>query len=171
MDYGQKGQPSDEPQFFTAGVGDIPADQNLYGAEDNLDLTNETISWAPDRDARSLGNKAIFSTKESAPQDGVISSEQLHEMVDLAPPPGFPTSNLDSSDVAPAPTAISFNPKLIRTDGDRISRTAILEVNNVISKLSQTGNAADFYASVRGDADHPGMVRSNLKNSYNREVA
>ena len=171
MDYGQTKQPID-PQFFTAGVGDLPASQNTYEAENNLDLTNEATSWAT-RDLRGIGNKAIFSAEdpsdatETINQEAITvdSKESLPEIIDVVAPP---TANLESD---PAAKIIPFDPKLIRTDGDRISSGTVSEVNHVISKLTQTGKASDFYATIRGDETHPGMVRENLKNSYNREVA
>jgi hypothetical protein len=76
---------------------------------------------------------------------------------------------------APAPDAMPnvipvFDPKLIRTEGDKISRATLVEVEKTEAKFYQTGDTAEFYASIRGDENNPGMVRNNLKNSFNREV-
>lgn len=172
MDYTRKGQSVYEPKdFFTSGVGDIPANQNTFESENNLDLTNNQTSWDQGeirQNVRSIGNTAISTPEvlKSGEQDYL--EYQPHEMVEVIAPP-----NMEPSDaiIKDAISAVHFDPKLIRTDGDRIGKTALTEVDNVIQGLNQTGDAADFYATVRGDNNHPGMVRANLKNSYNREVA
>ena len=170
MDYNQKGQLTNEPNsFFTSGVGNIPADQNIYEKENNLDLTNNQAPWntnvIPPENIRAIGNRAISSS------EGFIESRVENQ------PPEEKTESVTTIDTFAPSTLndtiekISFNASLIRTDGDRINKSAISEVDDVVSKLAQTGNTADFYATVRGDEKHPGMVRANLKNSYNREVA
>ena len=162
-------QPTDNQAFFTAGVGNIPADQNSFESENNLDLTNNSTSWAPEHDMRSIGNKAILSPEIPTSQPETNTpidnpKDTLQETIDVLAPP---TSELSQ----PTTGSTAFDSKLIRTDGDHISKKAISEVDHVISKFTQAGDAADLYATIRGDDTHPGMVRDNLKNSFNREVA
>ena len=64
MDYGQKQSTDGSQAFFTAGVGNLAAEKNTYEAENNLDLTNDATSWAPEHDLRNIGNRAIFSPEE-----------------------------------------------------------------------------------------------------------
>lgn len=169
MDYGQKQSTDGSQAFFTAGVGNLAAEKNTYEAENNLDLTNDTTSWAPERDLRNIGNKAIFSPEEiQNPEEktGTKNPANPGEMIEMVAPPG-----VDLTEKIDTKNPIAFDPKLIRTDGDHINRRTISEVNHTIAEFNQTGNAADFYAAIRGDDNNPGMVRNNLKNSYNREVA
>lgn len=172
MDYTSKGQTVYEPKdFFTPGVGDIPVSQNTFEAENNLDLTNNQASWNQGetyQNARNLGNTAISTPDTLGHKEQDYLQPQSHETVEVTTPPNI---RLSDEITEGATNVVHFDPKLIRTDGDRIEKSALAEVDNVISELNQTGNAADFYATVRGDDSHPGMVRANLKNSYNREVA
>ena len=170
MDYSQKGLPTTEPNdFFTSGVGDIPADQNIYEKENNLDLTSNQSIWNNSKisgeSVRNLGNMAISSSESLTELRG--GGQLLKEMVEPMASPAVSTPSVPNDIME----KISFDASLIRTDGDRINKSAIKEVGSVISEFTNTGNAADFYATVRGDDEHPGMVRVNLKNSYNREVA
>ena len=71
MDYSQKGQLANEPSsFFTPGVGNIPANQNTYEEENNLDLTNDQTPWNVDKasseNIRAIGNRAISSSENIA---------------------------------------------------------------------------------------------------------
>lgn len=169
MDYGQKQSTDGSQAFFTAGVGNLAAEKNTYEAENNLDLTNDATSWAPEHDLRNIGNRAIFSPEEIQDSPEIISAktpDSSPEIVEMVAPPG-----VDLTEKIETTSPITFNPNLIRTDGEHISRKTISEVNRTIAEFSQTGNAADFYAAIRGDDKNPGMVRNNLKNSYNREVA
>ena len=168
MDYGQKMQSNDTEQaFFTTGVGNIPAEQNTFESENNLDLTNQADTWAPERDHQIIGNRVANLSSRGETH---ISREQLEErfrdVIDLAPPPvptiELPThseSNVSTSDVAE-----------IRTEGDHINRGAIRVIDAAMFKLNQTGNISDFYTTIRGGEGTPGLVRANLKNSFNREV-
>lgn len=168
MDYGQKGQSKDtDPAFFTAGVGNIPAEQNTFEAENNLDLTNQADTWAPERNHQTIGSRAMNLSRQS---ESHITREELEErfrdVIDLAPPP-TPAPEVEG---AAQPVTTTFSVTDIRTEGDHINSAAIREVDSTLLKLSQTGNISDFYATIRGDDNHPGMVRANLKNSFNREV-
>ena len=163
MDYSQKGQPLKTDQgFFTPGVGNTPENQNIFEPEDNLNLNN----WSLERDHRNIGSKVIGSPENlgkdrelpDIPQEKVAQEELGEIAAELVPP-----------EITPSVPA--FNPNLIRTEGDRINGATLSEIDHVESKLKQTGNAADFYATIRGDDNNPGMMRGNLKNSFNREVA
>ncbi|MBO4276662.1 hypothetical protein J5868_03110 [Candidatus Saccharibacteria bacterium] len=170
MDYSQKGQLANEPSsFFTPGVGNIPANQNTYEEENNLDLTNDQTPWNVDKasseNIRAIGNRAISSSENIA--ESRAESQPLGEMIESVVPQDMVTSPASENIIE----KISYDASLIRTDGDRINKSAISEVSSVISEFNQTGSTANFYATVRGDDEHPGMVRANLKNSYNREVA
>ena len=170
MDYSQKGQLTNEPgSFFTPGVGNIPANQNTYEKENNLDLTNDQTPWNVDKasseNIRAIGNRAISSSENIT--DSRAESQPLEEIIESVAPQDMVTPPVSENIIE----KISYDASLIRTDGDRINKSAISEVSSVISEFNQTGNTANFYATVRGDDEHPGMVRANLKNSYNREVA
>ena len=163
MDYSQKGQTNSQA-FFTAGVGDTPVEQNNTGESLN------TSSWSPDFElpdnSREIGGRAIQLSKERAEIEAAskqLMEEELKKAAVLLQPQ------------APAPEAMPnvipvFDPKMIRTEGDKISRETLVEVGKTEAKFYQTGDTAEFYASIRGDENNPGMVRNNLKNSFNREV-
>ena len=187
MDYGQTKKTSDSQAFFTAGVGDLPEDQNTFEAENNLNLDNTDASWAPSRDPRNLGSRAIFSAPEPTPQEIIgpteapeeamtlVEKPELSTDVELAPPemiglPEIPSMNVETPVLNPVKD-VPFDEKAIKTEGDHVSHATLIEINKTIDKLNHTGNAADFYAAIRGDKDNPGMVRNNLKNSFGRDVA
>lgn len=162
--------PQDNQPFFTAGVGVVSEDQNTFEAENNLDLSSAgTASWMPDRDPRSLGNKAIFSTNTEIPTPSLEEEPKTEQKPeDLTPPPMFPTPDMAT---VPAPEPVpEFDSKAIRTEGDHVNHAALVEIERIVSKLNKTGDVASFYAAVRGDENTPGMVRDNLKNSFGREV-
>ena len=188
MDYGQTKKSSDSQSFFTAGVGDLPEDQNSFEAENNLNLDNTGASWAPTRDPRSIGSRAIFSAPEPVPSlenESVVSAEpgmtlvekpDLPTDIELAPPEMNGLPEMPNFTPAATPTLepvkeVPFDETAIKTEGDHVSHATLIEINKTIAKLDNTGNAADFYAAIRGDDTHPGMVRNNLKNSFGRDVA
>ena len=184
MDYGQTKKPSDSQSFFTAGIGDLPENQNTFEAENNLNLDNSGTSWAPTRDPRNIGSRAIFSAPEpEIPTIAVGSSENMTLVekpaftpdIELAPPeivdfPKMPNFAPEAPALAPVKD-VPFDEKAIKTEGDHVSGATLNEINKTIDQLSRTGNAADFYAAIRGDDKNPGMVRNNLKNSFGRDVA
>lgn len=188
MDYGQTKKPSDSQSFFTAGVGELPEDQNSFEAENNLNLDNTGASWAPTRDPRNIGSRAIFSAPEPVPSldnQEIVSVEpemtlvekpNLPTDVELAPPevgglPEMPNFTPEGALALNPVKEVPFNEKVIKTEGDHVSHATLAEIEKTISKLNHTGNVADFYAAIRGDDAHPGMVRNNLKNSFGRDVA
>ena len=182
MDYGQGSQfaGSDNQPFFTAGTGNISPSQNYFESAENLDLTNPS-SWNRPRDYREIGNRAFMSpndlqdsTEETLSQQGQSHNQaphmdtpptdyqNNHEITPTMPPMASTTSEK---------TPTTYDKQSIRSDGDRISSHTIVEIKQAISKLSQTDDVADFYVTIRGSKDSPGMLQDYLKNSYNREVA
>lgn len=168
MDYGQTKKSQNDQGFFTAGVGNLPEDQNTFEAENNLNLSNDMASWSPERDTRSFGNRVISSTTEAPLDAELIPKEGPLEAPDLTPPPmmGDPVPAALEG-IKPLP----FDERAIRTEGDHISSRTLAEIHRTINVLNETGNIADFYSAIRGDENNAGMVRNNLKNSYGREVA
>lgn len=186
MDYGRNSQftGNNNQPFFTAGAGSISPNANYFESENNLDLTNQ-VSWdqAQDyrnhRDYRGIGNRAImppgvteaqpdFSEQATNPNSPLpIGNESLG--VDPLMPPNISAPDMTLPGQAVAEPTHQHH--LIHADSDHISKSTVEEVNQAIARLSQTDNAADFYATIRGSKDAPGMLQDYLKNSYNREVA
>lgn len=175
MDYKSRNRDAGnlEQDFFTAGAGNVSPLENSFEPENNLDLSNNATSWAPnsvERHHQSVGNRAVISAEnipDSPRQFQADDQTKIGEIIDIDLPP-IAEPSLPEPEATSAPI---FNEKLIRTDGDRINKGALFEIDHAIKKFSQTGNAADFYAEVRGTSDKPGMLGSHLKNSYNRELA
>ena len=151
----------------------------------NADLDNlgkvpdlvENPTWTPEHDTKSLGGQAIFSSEaltqnpESAPQSQELIPEapeetpdnpnKLGEIVDLNQPPEIPKlRGDDTSTDTPA-----FDKNAIRITNNRLSSSAITEVNRAKSRLGQTGDASSFYDEIRD------MMEQNLENSFNRKLA
>ncbi|MBR3264255.1 hypothetical protein IKF94_03460 [Candidatus Saccharibacteria bacterium] len=173
MDYKNQGQQgSQEQAFFTAGAGSISPDKNSFGAENNLDLSNQTASWSTETTEQPqelTANQTDTTTNETLSDQK--SNNGLGETIDADLPP---TMQALSTDSAPANPPV-FNEKLILTRGDRIDKKALQETYKTIDKLEKDKNTADFYYLVRGDKnnpeDNPGLLGSNLDNSFNRKIA
>ena len=174
MDYGHKGQSDYTQPFFTAGVGVESPFQNTTEPENNLDLTNQH-SWSEDQSFQSIGNKAITlpndipdNSEQLSNQEVLSPSVPINETVNASLPPGMIMNNApEASDFSPVE---SYDSKIIRTKGEHLTKDTVAEIDHQITKLKQTGNVSDFYTSIRGNQNTPGMMRQNLKNSYNREV-
>ena len=188
MDFGHNGQDpirhasASEQPFFTAGQGNDMPERNDFEPENNLDLSNKESTWGITNYQSAIqatdsfntqevihgSQEAIAISQETTPQNNPESTSGIMSKT----PSNLPDFILD----APGPidtfesNNISFSERSIRTEGDHLSKTAIKEVEAVISALDSTGNVADFYSAIRGDAKHPGMMQANLKNSFNREV-
>ena len=195
MDFGHNGKDASrrdsasEQPFFTAGQGNIVPERNDFEPENNIDLSNTETTWEI-TDSTPVP-KAIFSpntpesssnTSESVlghletqakPQDAISRPEQetISEETLKMPPslPDFISDAPGSLDTFESKN-VNFSEHSIRTEGDRLSKAALKEVESTISAFESTGNVADFYSAIRGDAKHPGMMQANLKNSFGREV-
>ena len=171
MDYKNQSGNQPEQPFFTPGAGNASPLNNNVEAENNLDLTNTAASWSSPESVEqaqgALSPEGITSSGDilNTPLPDEIKNG-LGETIDADLPP-----TMQALPQNPTPEASSvFNEKLIRTEGDSIDKKALPEIAKAIDVLDKTGNTADFYTTVRGDKDNPGMLGSNLKNSYNREL-
>lgn len=188
MDFGHNGQDpirhasASEQPFFTAGQGNDMPERNDFEPENNLDLSNKASTWgitnyqsAPQaansvntQEPIHVTQEAITVSQETTLQN---STENTSETI-----PKMPSNLPDFVLDAPGPIDafesknINFSEHSIRTEGDHLNKAAVQEVEAAISTLDSTGNVADFYSAIRGDAKHPGMMQTNLKNSFNREV-
>ena len=171
MNYGQPtNQDGRSNPFFTTGAGTNQDTVNTFQSENNLDLSNNQADWsAPlERDHRSIGNKAM-GAPETSPDKENVNSEvpDLTNMgkvisLDASRRDYNPKENPSTAEVAEQ--AISFDRKKIKT-GETLEEAGVQEVQNVINKLNQDGNVADFYDTARD------MMEANLDNSYNRKLA
>ncbi|MBO7718230.1 hypothetical protein J6S37_01905 [Candidatus Saccharibacteria bacterium] len=171
MDYGQPTNQDDRSNpFFTTGAGTNRETVNTFQSENNLDLSNNQADWsAPlERDHRSIGNKAMGAPETSPDQENVNSEvPDLTNMgkvisLDASRRDYNPKENPSTAEVAEQ--AISFDRKKIKT-GETLEEAGVQEVQNVINKLNQDGNVADFYDTARD------MMEANLYNSYKRKLA
>lgn len=171
MDYGQNPQsvnPESEQAFFTAGAGVNSESANNVNPENNLDLTNQAINWNETTVAKhqNLGNRAIFSPESPESPKSLEENEKvptgLGEVVNLEMPPSFEPLAQAQPDLA-TPKA-PFERKAIRTT-EKLEPSGIREVDNIINKLSQDGDAATFYTSARD------MMEANMENSYGDKAA
>lgn len=194
MDYGQQqtqaGQAAQTAQpFFTAGQGTADPNQNTFNPENNLDLSGFGASWGvtPERDSRSIGNRAIsssaepvFSASSEAPQT-VITPNYAPTMppaAETASRAGFYAPNMAPATPelgqivtltppASSPSAPEYAMPDLHVDqkSDRIAPAAIREVKQAEAALSQTGDIGAFYDQIRSMSD------LYLSNSYNRKRA
>lgn len=177
MDYkNQSGnQPDPGQAFFTPGAGDVSPLKNNVEPENNLDLTNTSTSWPASESVEPI--KEALNPQEITPPGDMLNTPMpdiemkngLGETIDADLPPAA----MQASPPNPTPKVLpvaAFDEKLIRTEGDSIDREALPEIDRAINNLGKTGNTADFYTTVRGDNDKPGMLGSNLENSYGRKL-
>lgn len=167
-----------ENPYFTAGAGNMSPEANDFEPENNLDEENwqrsleisTPVNLPSPEDVRSkTENQTTLNTinSDNLTLDG---STELGRIVSTDYP-SKTTSVPDSQNTSLNTTATVFNPTNIRTTGDRLEKSAIPEVDNVINELNQTGNLNNFYEEIRGTGDEKlGMLGANLNNSFNRKL-
>ena len=163
MDYGQPVNTDSQLDYFTSGAGTNQVNINNFEPENNLDLTNEQTDWSSpvERSHRDIGNAAINAPDSKANKGYDIAIPKLEEMgqvISMEMPPGR-EEIVDMTPGQLAEQAISFDKNKIKTK-DSLSELGVQEVKQVISKLNQDGNAADFYDAARE------MMEVNMENSY-----
>jgi len=164
MDYGHTDNQT-KGAFFTSGAVTSSENANNFESENNLDLSNDAASWGtnPERDHRSMGNKVIESGSEEGQGDldELSSGPELGKIIDLSMPPGV------EGEIKEDPSKIieaSFDRTVIKTD-DKLSSSAVKEIDTAIANLDRDGDISKFYGMVR-DA-----MEANLDNSYGRKLA
>ena len=172
MDYGQPIQPASGGQaFFTAGVGTSAKNANTFEEENNLDTSSEgAASWKNpvERNPGDTGKNVLNSFGNTDPAKEELNpsiveepSKTLEQTQDLLMPPG--TINPEILQPENQLSQERFNQAAIKTE-EKLSKSGIKEVDDVLVKFRQDGNPASFYDAVRD------MMKVNLKNSYNREL-
>lgn len=184
MDNGHSKGNTENP-YFTAGAGNILPEVN-----DDLENSIDKEEWQRSLEISTpagmptpeqIANTEIASTEDaglytaenptsndstSTPQESKIIKmpENPYELGQIAP--ADPISPKNPTPEAPR----KYNVANIKTTGDKLEKSTIPEVDNVISELNQTGNIKNFYDEVRGTNEKPGMMEANLRNSYHREL-
>lgn len=112
-------------------------------------------------------NMTPQETRENAPYEPTPPSESFSKGIDpLNPVPlGQVTPLYRQND--PTVTRVDYDPRNIRTTGDRLEKSTIEEVDRAIDRLDQTGDLNNFYEEIRGEGS---MLEANLNNSFNRKL-
>ena len=162
MDYGQSVNSQNQPEFFSAGVGTNQEDLNNFEAENNLESGNQQADWGitRDRDTRNIGNIAINTPElpKGIEQQMMPDGEEIPDF-DVAVAEVEPPIDANVTNINEEQQKVKFDQRKIRTK-DTLDAEGIGEMQNVINKLSQDGNVADFYDVARD------MMETNLVNSY-----
>ncbi len=167
MDYGQNPQLANSESnqdFFTAGAGTNSESVNDFESENNLDLTNQLTDWGQTTaiaQHQSLGNRAISSSETS--ENNGESSTELGEVVNLEMPPSSRSAVQAQADLVASQSSTPFVRGNIRTT-EKLESSGIKEVDHIIGKLNQDGNAASFYDLARD------MMKANMENSYGEKA-
>ena len=189
-----------ETPYFTAGVGDAPVEANNFEPENNLDEENwqrsleiSTPVDLPSPEKMRMGDALRGESPESltsASENPMITSENPiitsenpaaspetpspSEAIRISPESSSELGKITPFGAPPrtdtADTTAKYNPINIRTTGDRLEKSTIPEVDNIINELEQTGSVSNFYDEIRGTDERPGMMEVNLENSYGRKL-
>ena len=161
-------EPAENP-YFTAGVGNQPADQNDYEKENNLDEENWQrsleISTPVDLPSPEQINKRE-AYESPAPIASEVSREapkkpEFGEIIPINPNIPKPAAEVATG---------KHNHANIRVIGDHLEKSAITEIENAFSELDQTRNLSPFYDEIRGTGGEEGMSDALLDNTYKRKI-
>lgn len=161
MDYGHtnpQGEVSLSPEeqaFFTAGVGNAPASENVADVTENLNTNQNPWDYTPEHDHASIGNK-IISNPEMYNAPTIQPQVEYGQIIPMTPQsPSEPVTENQ---------ATIYDVTAIVTRGDHLDKKAVSEVKKLESKLSSDHDLNSFYSEARK------LTSVNLKNSYNREL-
>ncbi len=163
MDKGQPIQP--------AGAGMPLEDTNIFAEKYNLDTSSEgAASWenSVERNPGNTGKNVLNSfgntdsTKEELNPSIIEELPKTPEQVQdpLMPPGAINPDILQPENQLPPE---QFDKAAIKTE-EKLSKSGIREVDEVLTKFKQDNNPSGFYDSVRN------MMEANLDNSYNRKL-
>lgn len=110
MDYGQTGQAEQPQAFFTAGAGTNDVNVNTFGAENNLDLSNEAASWASpvETTRQGIGAGALGVTNAQMAQTANATPE-----VGAMPPMEIPGMPMPGQETGPRGVGVELDPNLV----------------------------------------------------------
>ncbi len=157
MDNGQKGQNSSSTSVFVPDDTSLPTGQGESGLEADVNLA-DNASWTPERDSRTIGNKAIFSSEEPTGEGkGDITPSPVN--TEEVKSTNEPAKKEEVKNESPAPPII--NEEHIRVEDDHISRSALEEISQAEQRLAQTDDMSTFYDEIC-------TMRSMMRDSFEK---
>lgn len=125
---------------------------------------SEDIASTEDAGLYSAENAVTPDYSTPTPQEAqsINTPENLPELGQITP--------INQPKITTGQVAQKYNPVNIKTTGDKLEKSTIPEIDNIISELNQTGNLSNFYDEIRGSDEKPGMMEANLQNSYGRKL-
>ena len=137
------GTRSDSQPYFTPGVGndspnDNPSTENL-NTDDNAWKNEEA------HNLNKIGQQAIFSPEPITTENATESPNNTEQTTTISMPPGY-------SEPEPLPEEVASNdyPSAgIKLTREHITSANIAAIKNSEVALSQTGDVASFYDSIR----------------------
>lgn len=159
MDNGQSARDNGAQPFFTTGAGSNFENKNDFEAEKNLNSDNAAAAWnvTPNRDPRSVGNTAIFSSEgiQGFPANQIQGppANQIQGFP-AAQTPEFPAGQ----PVVEAPeTPLVQAPEAPGTHGEApYERIENLQANPYVSSMEGFANQAPKLGEIV-DLSNPGM--------------
>lgn len=119
----------------------------------------------PEQEIATTEDVGLYSAENITTPD-TQTTESLQELGQITP-----IETTHTNQVGPvAGVSQKYNPINIKTTGDRLEKSTIPEIDNIINELNQTGNLNNFYDEIRGTDAKPGMMEINLENSYGRKL-
>lgn len=175
MDNGHPKGNTENP-YFTVGVGDFSPEVN-----DEPENSLDEKEWQKALEISTpVGMPPI--EKPDEPKEAIISKPQTDPIEKTEPSTPSSLSESELGQIIPfdsisknreTPGKIyqsKYNPINIKTTGDKLEKSTIPEIDNVINELDQTGNLTNFYDEIRGTDEKPGMFDANIGNSFNRKL-
>lgn len=137
----------------------MPTPENLTKTE--LASTEDTELFTPENSAPDgLAPDNSTTPDKIAPQ----APENPYKLGQITP-----ITPIDPNQPVKIPSQ-KYNAANIKTTGDKLEKSTIPEIDNLIDELNQTGDLNNFYDEIRGTDEKPGMMEANLHNSFNRKL-
>lgn len=147
-----------------SGNPDMENSLNEENWQRSLEISTPVDLPAPEKIAENTVNQEIATTEDaglySAENVSTPKEQELGQITPIDQPK--PATELTGPQ--------KYNPTNIKTTGDKLEKSTIPEVDNIINELNQTGNLNNFYDEIRGTDEKPGMMETNLENSYGRKL-
>ena len=152
---------------------DVDDNLNLENWQRSLEISAPVDMPAPEQlvntNIATTEDAGIYSAEDALVPDNQSPLVQESESQENPYELGQITSVEQPQTTTKQPTQ-KYNPVNIKTTGDKLEKSTIPEIDNTITELNQTGNLSNFYDEIRGSDEKPGMMETNLKNSYGRKL-